>query len=97
MAPKTAALAALKFESIGAAREKGCLRCKKPGLLLGATGMRGPLEVSKMLWASSHYYVADIGGTCCWLSGSDAKRSIGHARWWHIGTKDKGIVTFSLR
>ena len=53
------------------------------------------MSASMTLLASSHRHVADVGGTCCWQSGSEAWHGIGQARWWHAGAKDEGAVTFS--
>ena len=46
-------------------------------------------SVSTTLLASCHRYIADVGGTCCWLSGSDTKHGVGQVRWWraHFCTK----------
>ena len=36
--------------------------------------------VSMTLMASSHKHVADVGGACCRLSGSDARQGVGQVR-----------------
>ena len=41
------------------------------------------MSASTTLLASNHRHVADVGGTCCWLSGSDAKHGVGQVRRWH--------------
>ena len=72
--------------AVRAAREISCLRSKKPRLWLGTAVVKAqvPLEATQnepmTLLASSHKHVADVGGTCCWLSGSDARQSVRQVR-----------------
>ena len=78
------------------------MRCKKPRLLFDTTGIevQGPLEVDQnermTFLASSHRYIADVGGICCWLSGSDAKHGVGQVRRWHAREEGEGTATSPL-
>ena len=51
------------------------------------------MSASMTLLVSNHRHVADVGNTCCWLSGSDAKHGVGQVRRWHAHEKGEGTVT----
>ena len=42
---------------------------------------------------SNHKHFADVGSSCDWLSGSDAKHGIGQGRRWHAHEKGEGTLT----
>ena len=54
------------------------------------------MRASTTLLFSNHRHVANVGSSCYWLSGSDAKHGIGQRRRWHAHEKDEGTVTFPL-